>query len=113
VSEPEDDIGVRVAKEMEAIFDELPGRLNIMGILQDAHGRLVAAASAPNVPALVPAQLIVDKVVEVLREIATQAVGEFTRRTGQPFLWVDEPEFKEPNEPLMSFGLDDKGNVVF
>lgn len=107
-----EDVGVRVAKEMEAIFDELPGRLNIMGILQDAHARLVAAATAANAPAPVSA-LIVDKVVEVLREIATQAVGEFTRRTGQPFMWVDEPTFEEPAEPLMSFALDAKGNVIF
>lgn len=102
-----ENIGSRVTEEMTAICEGLPTRLNIVGILRDAHTRLVAAA--PNVPP----QLIAEKIVEVLREIAAHAVEEFTRRTGQPFLWVDEPTLEEPNDVLMSFGLDDKGNVTF
>lgn len=102
-----DDVGARVADVMTAITKDIPGRLNIVGILRDAHAQL--AAAAPDLP---PA-FLADKVVEVLREIATHAVEEFTRRTGQPFLWVDEPELPEDPEPLMSFRLDDKNNVVF
>jgi hypothetical protein len=104
-----DDIGERVGKEMAAICAELPTRLNIVEILRDAYNRLSRAAE----PDVLPPQFFADKVAEVLREIATHAVEEFTRRTGQPFLWVDEPEMKEPDEPLMSFGLDEKGNVTF
>ena len=54
-----------------------------------------------------------DKIVEVLREIATISVEEFTRRTGQPFLWVDEPELPVDDTPMMSFSLDEKGNVTW
>ncbi len=92
---------------MEAICAELPARLGIVTILRDAHERLVAAA--PDAPA----SFVAEKIVEVLREIATIAVEEFTRRTGQPFLWVDEPELPADDEPLMTFSLDEKGNVVF
>jgi hypothetical protein len=106
MSEP-DDIGARIAKEFAAICAELPKRLDVVGILRDANARLVAAAGSA-----VPAQLLTDKVVEVLREIATIAVEEFTKRTGQPFLWTDDGS-DEPEEVLMSFGLDDKGNLVF
>lgn len=96
--------------ETTTITNEIPTRMNVVSILRDAHARLVAAA--PDAP---PA-LIAEKVVEVLREIATHAVEEFTRRTGQPFLWVDEPELPEDSEPLMSFGIevkDGKGHVIF
>jgi hypothetical protein len=103
----ENDIGVRIAKEMEAICAELPARLNIVTILRDAHTRI--AAAVPDAP---PA-FISDKIVEVLREIATHAVEEFTRRTGQPFMWVDEPEPPVDDTPMMSFSLDEKGNVTF
>ena len=106
MSEPVD-IGARIAKEMEAICTELPQRLNVIGILRDAHARIVAAA--PDAP---PA-FISDKIVEVLREIATHAVEEFTRRTGQPFMWVDEPEQPVDDTPMMSFSLDEKGNVTW
>ncbi len=99
----------RVAKEMAAICAELPKRLNIVEILKDAYNRLSRAAE----PDVLPPQFFADKVVEVLREIATIAVEEFTRRTGQPFLWVDEPELPADDEPLMTFSLDEKGNVVF
>jgi hypothetical protein len=105
---PPDDIGGRIAAEMKTICDELPARLNIVAILRDAHARLVAAA--PDAPQT----FITDKLAEVLREIAAHTVEEFTRRTGQPFLWVDEPEpTEDPNNILMSFSLDEKGNVVF
>ncbi len=102
-----DDVGVRVAQEMAVVFKELPGRLNVVSILRDVHARLVVVA--PDAPP----ELVAEKIVDVLREIAAHAVEEFTRRTGQPFLWVDDPQTDEPSEPLMSFGLDDKGNVVF
>ena len=100
-------IGARVAEEMKTICAELPARLSIVAILRDAHTRLVAAA--PDAPPT----FITEKIIEVLREIATHAVEEFTRRTGQPFLWVDEPELPVDDMPLMSFSLDDKGNVTF
>jgi hypothetical protein len=103
----ENDIGARIAKEMEAICSALPTRLNIVGILRDAHARI--AAAAPDAP---PA-FISDKIVEVLREIATHAVEEFTRRTGQPFMWVDEPEIPVDDTPMMSFSIDKKGNVTW
>lgn len=102
-----DDIGERIAKEMAAICVELPTRLNVVGILRDAHARFVAVA--PDAPA----PFISEKIVEVLREIAAHAVDQFTRRTGQPFLWVDEPELPIDDTPMMSFSLDDKGNVIF
>ncbi len=106
MSEPSD-IGERIAKEFAALCAELPTRLNVVGILRDAHARFVAIA--PDAPA----EFVSEKVVEVLREIATHAVEEFTRRTGQPFLWVDEPELPADETPLMSFSLDEKGNVVW
>lgn len=105
MSEP-DDVGARIAKEMTAICTELPARMNVVGILRDAHARFVAAA--PDAPA----EFISEKVVEVLREIATHAVEQFTRRTGQAFLWVDDPPMEEP-EAVFSFSVDNKGNVVF
>ena len=92
---------------MATICAELPTRLNIVAILRDAHTRLVTAL--PDAPP----QFVTDKIVEVLREIAAHAVEQFTRRTGQPFLWVDEPEQPVDDAPLMSFGLDEKGNVIF
>ena len=102
------DIDTRIAAEMKAICDELPSRLNIVTILRDAHARLIAVA--PDAPQ----QFIAEKISEVLREIAAHVVEEFTRRTGQPFLWVDEPEpAEDPDNILMSFGLDEKGNVTF
>lgn len=106
MSEP-GDIGARIAKEMEAICAELPQRLGVVTILRDAHARLVAAA--PDAPAA----FVSEKIVEVLREIAAHTVEQFTRRTGQPFLWVDEPELPVDDTPMMSFRLDDKGNVTF
>ena len=106
MSEP-DDIGMRVAKEMAPILETVPARLGIVTILRDAHARLIVAV--PDAP---PA-LIAEKIVDVLREIAAHAVEQFTRRTGQPFLWVDDPQTDEPAEPMMTFGLDDKGNVTF
>ena len=69
------DVGDRIAKEMTAICAELPQRLNVVGILRDAHARIVAAA--PDAPA----PFVSEKVVEVLREIAAHAVEQFTRRT--------------------------------
>ncbi len=100
--------GAQLSEEVTKIFGEITTRLDIVGILRDAHTRLTAAAPT------VPAELIAQQVVEVLREIAAHAVGEFERRTGQQFLWVDEPD--EPEEMLMSFGVevkDGKGYVTF
>lgn len=102
-----EDIGARVSKEMAAICAELPTRLNIVAALRDAHARLTAAA--PDAPE----SFLAEKITEVLREIAAHAVEQFTRRTGQPFLWTDEPELPADDAPLMSFWLDDKGNVTF
>ena len=105
MSEP-DNIGERIAKEMTAICAELPARLNVVGILRDAHARFHAAA--PDAPEAI----IADKIVEVLREIATHAVEEFTRRTGQAFMWVDDPE-PPPDDAPFTFAVDAKGNVTF
>lgn len=102
-----EDIGARITKVMTEINNDLPSRLNIVSILRDAHTRLIAAAPEA------PEAFISEKIVEVLREIATHAVEQFTRRTGQQFLWVDEPELPPDDTPLMSFHLDDKGNVTF
>ena len=113
------DMAVRVNAAMEEILAEIPGRLNIRAILVDAHRRLVevAAGGPTQHPALALApevsQIVGHKIAEVLQEIATIAVDEFTNRTGQKFNWVDEPDESENDEPLMSFGLDDRGNVVF
>lgn len=102
----------RVTEALKAIFDEIPTRLNINALVKDAYERLAAAAQADGTPL----EHINDKLVEVLREIATHTVEQFTRRTGQPFWWTDEPEW-EPNADgsnvTMHFSLDEKGNVVF
>lgn len=108
---PEHDLATRISDEMTKIFEELPKRLNIAGILRDIHQRITLAVGSDTVP---PA-FINEKVVEVLREIATHAVEELTRRTGQPFLWVDDPPEVEP-ETIMSIGVevkDGKGNITF
>jgi len=105
---PTENFGAQLTEEVTKICAEIPDRLNIVGILRDAHARLTAAA--PNVPV----EVIAEKIVDVLREVASVAVDEFTRRTGQPFLWVDEPD--EPEEMLMSIGVevkDGKGTVTF
>ncbi len=102
------DTGTQLSEEVTKIFAELPTRLNIVGILREAHARFVAVAGD------VPPDVIAAQVVEVLREIASQAVGEFENRTGQQFFWVDKPDPAEnPNNVLMHFGLDAKGNVTF
>lgn len=106
---PETDL--RLSKEVAKICAEIPTRLNVVGVLRDAHERFVAAA--PDAPPAV----VAEKVVDVLREIATHAVEEFTRRTGQPFLWVDEPDpAEDPDNSIMSIGVevkDGKGHVIF
>jgi hypothetical protein len=105
---PTENFGALLTEEVTKICAEIPSKLNIVGILRDAHARLTAAA--PDVPS----EVIAEKVVDVLREITAVAVDEFTRRTGQPFLWVDEPD--EPQEMLMSIGVDvkdGKGHVTF
>jgi hypothetical protein len=53
-----------------------------------------------------------ERLAEVLREVATYAVEQFTRRTGQPFQWVDEPEPPQEDLILATFGLDENNNVV-
>jgi len=107
-SPPPDVFGTLAAEETAKICAEIPARLNVVSILRDAHARLVTAA--PDAPP----ELIAERVVDVLREIASHAVDEFTRRTGQPFLWVDEPDpAEDPDNVLMSFSLDAKGNVTF
>lgn len=109
-----DDPGIRISEVMTAITAEIPKRLNIIGILKDAHERISRAAT----PDVLPANVIIDKVTEVLREIATHAVEEFTRRTGQAFLWVDEPD-EEPEilpggEPTFGVNVKDgKGYLSF
>lgn len=103
------DLGARISEAMTTICAEIPKRFDIRTFLQEAFNRISKAAE----PDEVPQQFMIDKVTEVLREIATHAVDEFTRRTGQPFLWVDEPELPPDPEPLMTFSLDDKGNVTF
>ena len=99
-----EDVGARLNEEVAKICAEVPERLNIVGILRDAHARLtkVAGDIAPSLPP----ELIMQQVVEVMREIASHAVGEFESRTGQQFLWVDEPD--EPDETLMSIGIEVK-----
>ena len=107
-----EDVGVRLSQAMEAISAEIPARLNVVGILRDAHERITKAA----LPDVLPPEVVTDKVTEVLREIATHAVEEFTRRTGQAFLWVDEPEPDAGDDVVMSFGIDvkdGKGHVTF
>ena len=117
---PTDTDGARVAEALKAIYDEIPQRLAVTTIIRDAHRRLYAAAGiATDSIATDPATLAVHtdirgKLVEILREIATVAVNEFVARTGQSFMWKDEPEW-EPDEGnvLMHFSVDAKGNVVF
>jgi hypothetical protein len=100
-----DDDGTAAAAVMKAIYDEIPAKIGIRAILLDAHARLVPVCR----PELLPA-----KIAEVLREIATYAVEQFTKRTGEPFEWTDEPEWQPDGENvIMSFALDAKGNVVF
>ncbi len=103
-----DDVGAKISEEVTKIFSEIPDRLNIVGILRDAHARLSAIGGD------VPADMLAMQVVEVLREIAGHAVKEFENRTGQQFLWVDAPD--EPEEMIMSIGVtvkDGKGHVTF
>ena len=105
-NEDDDD---RMANAMAAIFAEIPGRLSIRAIMLDAHQRIVSAAG-PSVAE----DRVKSNLVEVLREIAAHAVGEFTRRTGEQFFWHDEPEWTpETGDVLMAFALDAKGNVIF
>lgn len=103
------DDGSLLAAEVAAICKTIPARLNIRAILVETHSRLRGVQGADKLPE----QAIMEKIVDVLREIATHAVEEFTRRTGQPFLWQDEPEQPQDEEPMMSFAVDPKGNVVF
>ncbi len=106
----ENSLGTRISDVMANLTDSIPKRLDIVGLLRDAHESIIRAAA----PDMLPPEVIIDKVTEVLREIASHAVGEFERRTGQQFLWVDEPE--EPPEMLMSIGIevkDGKGHVTF
>ena len=105
-NEDDDD---RMANVMASIFAEIPGRLSIRTIMLDAHQRIMSAAG-PSVAE----DRVKSNLVEVLREIAAHAVGEFTRRTGEQFFWHDEPEWQPDSENvLMAFALDEKGNVVF
>jgi hypothetical protein len=105
-----DNVGVRVSEAMTAIYKDLPNRLNINSILQDALAK-IGQAALPDV--LLPT-FLTDKLIEILREIATYTVEEFTRRTGQQFFWVDEVDPAEDGKDvLMSFSLDEKGNVRF
>ena len=106
-----EDVGARISAEMTSICKEIPERLNIQAILLDAHKRLTAAAG----DTVLPSSFWNDKLQEVLREIASHTVEEFTRRTGQPFLWVDEPDLSDLDggDVLMHFSLDEKGHVRF
>ncbi len=107
------DVDVRIAAAMKEIFNDIPLRVNINGIVKDAYERLMAAVSGDSSPAP-QTQIVAEKIAEVLREIASYAVEQFTRRTGQEFLWVDEPEPEQDEDnTLMHFTLDEKGNVVF
>ena len=95
------DPGSRINEAMRAICDEIPARLGIQSIMLDAHKRL--AEACPEHP-----EFVTEKLAEVLREIATVAVEELTRRTGEPFLWVDDPaQAAQDGEPLMSLALDE------
>ena len=107
----------RLNEVQTAIFTDI--RTNFKALLsdavRDAHRRLGAVAVEPGEigPSPVVGQLINNMLVEVLREHATVAVEEFTRRTGQPFWWEDEPEPQVDEQPMMHFSIDEKGNVTF
>ena len=97
--------------ELRAILDEIPKRLDVRGILAEAHRRLLDVM--PFEGGAMRETLLREQVTEVLREIATHAVEQFTRRTGEPFWWHDDPEPVADDQPMMHFSLDEKGNVVF
>ncbi len=102
-----DDVAERLNTTTQAIFAEIPKRLGIDEIVKDAYGRLLK--ECPDHP-----DLVVQKLVEVVREIATHAVSEFTRRTHEPFMWVDEPDFNPSTDNvLMNFALGPGGHVIF
>lgn len=113
----------KLSEAAAAIFAEIPAKLAIRAILLDAHARLKDAAleglsdherdlyRSGRLPAVGDAIKV--KIAEVLREIASSAVEEFTRRTGEPFLWVDDPLPPVNDTPIMSFHLDARGNVCF
>jgi hypothetical protein len=118
--------GERINDAMQQIIEDIPERLGISEIVADAHRRLLDAAAGGSAnPAL--EQIIGDKLIEVLREIASYAVQQFEGRTGQRFMWVDDdadaedggifgPEPKpEPQAPQggPQFRVDEKGHVVF
>lgn len=96
-----------LGEETAAICKEIPSLLNIRTILNEVYARLIAI---PGVSAL-PQQAILEKVVDVLREIATHAVEEYTNRSGQPFLWVDAPEEQVEEHTFMTFAFDEKGQI--
>ncbi len=106
-------IDTQIAEVMKQIFAEIPAKLNIQAIMHDAFRRMSEAMSVPQTAGEQQAGSLIlnEKLVEVLREIAAYAVEQFEKRTGQQFLWT-EPEETEPEDILMSFSLDAKGNVV-
>lgn len=106
-----EEIGQRVAAVMKALYDEIPARLGINAFLADAYHRLMVATDGMDAEAR--RMMVNNGVAEALREIATYAVEQFTKRTGDPFQWADEPEQPADDAPLMTFAVDAKGNVVF
>lgn len=124
MTDNQSDIGARLGDAMQKICDELPARLAVRAILLDAHKQLVEAVEsgmdesmlAKRRSGMLPAidEMVSIKVAEVMHEIATIAVEEFTNRTGQPFLWKDEPEYEpEQDNIIMSFHVDENGVVGF
>ena len=100
-------LGAVLTAEIEKIYAEIPNKVDVVAILTDAHARLVAAAPTA------PPEVIAERLVDVLREIATHVVAEFTLRTGLDF-WIDRPDpAEDPANALMTFSVDEKGHVRF
>ena len=94
---------------MQEIFDELPARLGITQILQDALPRIDAAIPADYAAR---GELLKQRVADVFQEITTHVGGEYTRRTGRTFAWVDEPAFEpDDNNVVMGFHTGMDGTV--
>lgn len=107
------DARTRAANDvMTAIHAEIPARVGLTAILVDARDRLLAATE--GLPDAVRLVYVGDKVAEVLREIATYVVEQYTRRTGDKFNWEDEEwEPEDATYATVGFmGVDERGHLV-
>ena len=105
------DQAARIAAVCKEVYDSIPKRMALSDLLRETHAKLLEAYGEV-VSEQARDMLITSKLAEILREVATYAVEQYTRRTGERWEWKDDPE-PEPEEATMHFALDEKGNVTF